>query len=63
MKHQGKVAVGLVVAAALVGIGIIPVQRGLTVRYKGAPPKPKKQPARKPTRRRRRSGLARLLGK
>ncbi|MBC8161358.1 MAG: hypothetical protein H7Z42_09075 [Roseiflexaceae bacterium] len=33
MQQRVKVVGGLLVAAALVGIGIYPVRRGLTVRY------------------------------
>lgn len=46
MKHRARVIGGLLIAAALVGIGIYPVRKGLIVRY--TPTK-----ARRPKRRRR----------
>lgn len=57
MGHRWRVTLGFVALAALVGIGVVPVRRGLTVRYRAAP-------AARPSRRPRRSvrrWLSRLL--
>lgn len=54
MKQRVKVVGGLLVAAALVGIGIYPVRRGLTVSYRP-------QAAKRRTKQRRKSGLQRLM--
>ena len=54
MKQRVKVVGGLLVAAALIGIGIYPVRRGLTMSYRP-------QAAKRRTKQRRKSGLQRLM--
>ncbi len=58
MKHRVRVAAGLVVVAALVGIGVYPVRKGLSVRFKGSAAPRKKRPV---SRRQRRRKLAQRL--
>ncbi len=57
MKRQWKVAVGFAIVAVLVGLGIIPARRAMTVRV--AAPKAEKAARRPPARASRRRGLLR----
>lgn len=50
MKRQWKVAGGFVVLAVLVGLGVVPARRAMTVRV-AAPPKERPAPRRTPARR------------
>lgn len=58
MKRRVRVAAGFLVVAALVGIGVYPVRKGIMVRYK---PAVALRAKRRPTRRARRSLARRLL--
>lgn len=51
MNQRMRVVAGLLIAAGLVGIGIYPVRKGLTVRYRPAARRTARR-ARRPNRRR-----------
>jgi hypothetical protein len=36
MRNRWRVSIGFIIIAALVGIGVVPVRKGLTVRYQAA---------------------------
>jgi hypothetical protein len=61
--HRFRVSVGFLIIAALIGIGVVPVRKGLTVRLRGAPSaaRPSRKSAQRPRRRRRL--LARIFGR
>ncbi len=65
MRNRWRVSIGFVIIAALIGIGVVPVRKGLTVRYHGAmaarAARGKKHRSGQPRRRRR--WLAGLLGR
>ncbi|GAB4207587.1 MAG: hypothetical protein OHK0022_36020 [Roseiflexaceae bacterium] len=56
MKRQWKVAGGFLIVAVLVGLGIIPARRAMTVRVAGPKPEPA---SKRPAARSRRRGLLR----
>jgi hypothetical protein len=62
MKRQWKVAGGFVVLAVLVGLGVVPARRAMTVRV-AAPPKERPAARKAPDRRGPRLPLLRALAR
>ena len=60
-SHRFRVSVGFLIIAALIGIGVVPVRKGLTVRLRGA--SSAARPSRKAGRRSHRRGRGRLLAR
>jgi hypothetical protein len=56
-----RVSVGFLIIAVLIGIGVVPVRKGLTVRYRGTAPLARS--SRKASRRSHRRGRGRLLAR
>jgi hypothetical protein len=65
MRNRWRVSLGFVIIAALIGIGVLPARRGLTVRYFGAPPARRSRAPKRRSRRHTRRGrlFGRLLGR